>query len=73
MTLATAQIALSMVLVVLAGLFTKSLDNISRVDPGLNLDGLVTFEISPERNAYTPERSRCSSSGSKTSWPRCPA
>jgi putative ABC transport system permease protein len=56
-TLATAQIALSMVLVVLAGLFTKSLDNINRVNPGLNLDGLVTFEISPERNAYLPDRS----------------
>jgi predicted permease len=55
-TLATAQIALSMVLVVLAGLFTKSLDNISRVDPRMNLDGLVTFEVFPERNAYTPER-----------------
>jgi predicted permease len=56
-TLATAQIALSMVLVVLAGLFTKSLDNINRVNPGLNLDGLVTFEISPERNAYRQDRS----------------
>ena len=55
-TLATAQIALSMVLVVLAGLFTKSLDNIGRVDPRMNLDGLITFEIAPERNAYTPER-----------------
>jgi predicted permease len=55
-TLATAQIALSMVLVVLAGLFTKSLDNITRVDPRMNLDGLITFEIAPERNAYTPER-----------------
>jgi len=56
-TLATAQIALSMVLVVLAGLFTKSLDNMSRVNPGLDLDGLVTFEISPERNAYPSDRS----------------
>jgi predicted permease len=55
-TLATAQIALSMVLLVLAGLFTKSLDNISRVNPGMNLDGLVTFEVSPARNAYTPDR-----------------
>ncbi len=55
-TLATAQIALSMVLVVLAGLFTKSLDNINRVDPRMNLEGLITFEIAPERNAYTPER-----------------
>jgi len=56
-SLATAQIALSMVLIVLAGLFMKSLDNIARVNPGLDVDGLVTFEISPERNAYLPERS----------------
>jgi predicted permease len=55
-TLATAQIALSMVLVVLAGLFTKSLDNINRVDPRMNLDGLITFAIAPERSAYSPER-----------------
>jgi predicted permease len=55
-TLATVQIALSMVLLVLAGLFTRSLDNINRVDPGMHLDGLITFELSPDRNAYTPER-----------------
>jgi predicted permease len=55
-TLATAQVALSMVLIVLAGLFTKSLHHIGRVDPRMNLDGLVTFEIAPERNAYTQER-----------------
>jgi predicted permease len=54
--LATAQIALSMVLVVLAGLFAKSLDNITRVDPGLRVDGLVTFAIAPERNAYPSAR-----------------
>jgi predicted permease len=57
-SLATAQVALSMVLVVLAGLFTKSLANISRVDPGLRTDGLVTFSISPQRNGYTLPRSR---------------
>jgi putative ABC transport system permease protein len=56
-SLATAQIALSMVLVVLAGLFTKSLANISHVDPGLRTDGVVTFAISPQRNGYTSPRS----------------
>jgi putative ABC transport system permease protein len=44
------------VLVVLAGLFAKSLDNITRVDPGLRVDGLVTFAIAPERNAYPSAR-----------------
>jgi predicted permease len=57
-TLATVQIALSTMLLVLAGLFTKSLMNISRVELGVNTERLVTFGLSPERNGYTPERSR---------------
>ena len=57
-SLATAQIALSMALLVCAGLFTKSLLNVSRVDLGINVDNVVTFGVSPELNGYTPERSR---------------
>jgi predicted permease len=57
-SLATLQIALSMALLVSAGLFTKSLLNVSRVDLGLKVDNLVTFGISPELNAYTAERSK---------------
>jgi predicted permease len=57
-TLATAQIALSMMLLACAGLFTKSLWNVSRVDLGIKTDNVVTFGISPELNAYTSERSR---------------
>jgi predicted permease len=56
--LATVQIALSTMLLVLAGLFTKSLMNISRVELGVNTERLVTFGLSPERTGYTPERSR---------------
>ncbi len=56
--LAVAQIALSMALLVAAGLFTKSLFNVGRVDLGLDADNVVTFGISPELNGYTPERSR---------------
>ena len=56
-SLATTQIALSMALLVAAGLFTRSLFNISRVDLGLQIDNLVTFGVSPELNGYTPERS----------------
>ncbi len=57
-SLATAQIALSMALLVAAGLFTRSLMNISRVDLGLKADHVITFGISPELNGYEPERSQ---------------
>jgi predicted permease len=58
MTLATVQIALSMALLVAAGLFVRSLVNVSRVELGVNTENLITFTISPELNGYTPERSR---------------
>ena len=57
-TLATVQIAMSMALLVPAGLFAKSLFNISRVDLGLKTDHVVVFAIAPELNSYTTERSR---------------
>jgi predicted permease len=57
-TLATAQIALSMMLLVSAGLFTKSLFNVTRVDLGLKQDHLATFGVSPLLNAYTFERAK---------------
>ncbi len=56
-SLATVQIGLSMVLLVSAGLFTKSLYNVSRVELGLDIDELVTFSVSPNLNGYTPEQS----------------
>ena len=56
-TLATAQIAISMALLVCAGLFTKSLMHVSRVELGIKIDHLVTFGLSPELNGYAPERS----------------
>lgn len=55
--LATAQIALSMALLVAAGLFTRSLVNVSRVDLGVNTDRLATFRLSPELNGYPADRS----------------
>jgi predicted permease len=56
-TLATVQIALSMALLASAGLFTRSLMNVSRVDLGLKADNVITFGISPELNGYKPQRS----------------
>jgi len=57
-SLATAQIALSMALLVSAGLFTRSLFNVSRVDLGLKADNVLMFRISPELNGYTYDQSR---------------
>ena len=57
-SLVTVQIALSMALLMCAGLFVKSLMNVSRVDLGLKIDNVVTFGISPGLNGYEPERSK---------------
>jgi len=56
--LATVQIALAMTLLISAGLFTKSLLNISRVDLGLKIDNMITFSISPSLSGYKPDQSR---------------
>jgi predicted permease len=55
--LVTAQIALSMMLLVLAGLFAQSLANAASVDLGMRVESLLSFSISPERNGYTPANS----------------
>ncbi len=56
--LATTQIGLAMMLLAASGLFVKSLLNVSRVDLGIRTDNVITFNLSPELNGYTPERSR---------------
>ncbi len=57
-SLVIAQIALSTALLVVAGLFVRSLLNISQVDLGLQTDNVVTFAISPQLNGYEPEESK---------------
>jgi predicted permease len=47
-----------MALLACAGLFTKSLVNVSRVDLGMTIENLITFGVSPELNGYTVERSK---------------
>src|SRR6185503_12587960 len=54
--LVTAQIALSMALLISAGLFMKSLRNVSRVDLGIEIGNVVTFGIAPARNNYDTVR-----------------
>ncbi len=55
--LATAQIALSLALLVSAGLFLKSLANVSRTDLGLKVENVIMFSLSPALNNYSPQRS----------------
>ena len=55
--LVTVQIALSMALLVSAGLFLKSLANISRVDIGVQVEDMLTFAIAPGRVGYDTLRS----------------
>ncbi|MBA3917942.1 MAG: hypothetical protein C0516_05075 [Gemmatimonas sp.] len=54
--LVTAQIALSMALLISAGLFLKSLVNVSRTDLGLSTEQIATFRISPMRSGYDSTR-----------------
>jgi predicted permease len=56
-SLVTVQIMLSTLLLVCAGLFAKSLVNVTRVDLGVKIDHVVTFEISPRMNGYPPAQS----------------
>ena len=56
--LVTVQIALSMTLLVAAGLFIKSLTNVVREDLGIRTDNVVTFGIAPLLNGYEAERSQ---------------
>lgn len=55
--LITVQIALSMALLVSAGLFLKSLVNVSRVDLGVKIDNMVAFSVSPISIGYDSARS----------------
>jgi predicted permease len=55
--LVASQIALALALMIVAGLFARSLVNISRVDLGMQISNLTTFRVSPVLNGYTPQRS----------------
>jgi predicted permease len=57
-SLATAQIALAMMLLVSAGLFARSLFNVARASLGLVPEQVVTFVVSPQLNGYKPEQIR---------------
>lgn len=53
--LATVQVALSMALLAMTGVFAQSLSNIVRVELGLDIDPVVMFTVSPETSGYSPD------------------
>lgn len=54
--LVVAQVTLSLLLLVGAGLFVRTLSNLQNLGPGFPADRLVGFKIDPSLNGYTPER-----------------
>jgi predicted permease len=50
------QVAMSVVLLIGAGLFLRTLYNLRSVDVGFNANNLLMFRINPQANQYTPER-----------------
>jgi predicted permease len=55
-SLVTVQIALAMSLLIAAGLFMKSLVNVTHVELGVRIDSVVTFSVAPERSGYDSSR-----------------
>ncbi len=56
--LLVTQVAISLVLLVGAGLFLRTLENLRHVDVGFNPQNLVIFRINPQLNRYDDQRTR---------------
>jgi predicted permease len=56
--LVAAQVTLSLLLLIGAGLFVKSLSNLRALGPGFPAERLIAFQIDPTMNGYTPERAK---------------
>jgi len=54
--LIVAQVALSLLLLIGAGLFTRTLYNLQRVDLGFNQENLLLFRLQPEQAGYKDEQ-----------------
>ncbi|HTH03958.1 MAG TPA: ABC transporter permease [Vicinamibacterales bacterium] len=52
------QVAISIVLLVGAGLFLRTLQNLRHVDVGFNAENLVLFRVNPQLNRYDDQRTR---------------
>jgi predicted permease len=56
--LVIAQVALSLLLLIGAGLFIRSLQNLLAQDPGFKTTNLVTFMVDPSLNGYSPQQTK---------------
>jgi len=56
--LVVAQIALSLLLLIGAGLFIRSLQKLKDLDPGFRTTNLLAFKVNPPFNGYGPEKTR---------------
>lgn len=55
-SLVIAQVTLSLLLLIGAGLFTRSLGNLRNLGPGFNAQNLIGFEIDPSYSGYSVAR-----------------
>jgi predicted permease len=55
-TLLVTQVAISVVLLIGAGLFVRTLQNLQSVDVGFTSSNILMFRINPALNRYSPER-----------------
>jgi macrolide transport system ATP-binding/permease protein len=57
-SLVAIQVALSVVLLIGAGLFLRSLSALRSVDPGIDPARILTFRVNPRLSGYKPEQAR---------------
>ena len=56
--LVSAQVAIALLLLVGAGLFLRTLNNLLAVDIGFKTESVLSFTVDPGMNGYSPDRTR---------------
>jgi len=56
--LVVAQVSLSLLLLIGAGLFARSLRNLQDLNPGFEVNNLLAFSVDPTLNGYQPDRAK---------------
>jgi predicted permease len=56
--LVVAQMSLSLLLLIGAGLFMRTLQNLRNLNPGFEVSNLLSFEVDPTLNGYKAERAK---------------